>query len=378
MSIRTGASALGMAAAIAAGSFAAGPQLAASEVEKGDLKIKFGLRLQGRIESAFGVKNAANQNSDIAAPAVAQDDRQDVDFYFRRIRFNMGGSWKNDTFFYLNLRMDGLGQHTTGFGSESANPSVHDAWVGHHIKTEGMTHTIRFGRQAQFFNGAALDSSARTLFPNGRPGSGHKNIGLAYKLTAPVFTAGLDVQNSVGDSREWVISARVETSLTEDMKMRRTESALGKEGFGHVLGVDVAHLTNSVTGNEGWTQFGIDYNIHFNAITAVLDFYYRTFDVSDADTFTISAQAGYAIPMDNGMVVEPALRIIYRDNDDASGVNQNPAAFEGINQGLQIDAGVNLYVNGHNNKFQFGISHWTADSGDGQKTVARLQHQINF
>lgn len=402
MSIRTGAAALSMAAAVAAGTFAAGPQLAASEIEKGDLKIKFGLRMQGRVEAAFGVTDSAGGKPDIAQNELAvgyapADDRQDVDFYFRRIRFNMGGSWKNDTFFYLNLNMDNFGRHTsnaagTTFGTSNTAPVVHDAWVGHNIKSDGLTHTIRFGRQQQWFNMASVDGSGRTLFPNGRPGMGHKNIGLSYKLTAPLFSVGLDIQNAanetvtvggvtstIADSREWVISARVESSLTEDMKMRRTESALGKEGFGHVAGIDVAHRTNSVDGRIGWTQVGVDYNVHFNAITANLDFVLRRNDVDGGDNtteFMITAQAGYAIPMDNGLVVEPALRFIYRDQDQDGDITLG--SFETVNQGIQIDAGVNLYINGHNNKFQLAVSHWTADNGDAKKTVARLQHQFQF
>ncbi len=357
---------------------AAMPSLTASEISVGnDVKLRVGLRLQSRVEFA-DVSNAAGDDASLSGTAT--DDADQFNMYLRRVRFGVSGSYQDDTRFNLTLMRDNLGRLTGESNNNmTADFAVRYAWVSHAVKSDDMTHTFKFGLDKPFFCAGDIDSSSRMLFPTNRVASalsGPRRIGLSYVMTHPMVKLGVDLQDANGNAL-W-FSARAETSLNEEWKMRRTESMLGKEGFGHVLGIEVGLRTDD-DGNDDtdFVQFGIDYNVHFNNITANADFVMRTWGDSDIDDQMIfSVQGGYAIPLESGHVVEPALRLSYIDfgDDDPTGL----PSFEAVNSGFQVDAGLNYYIKGHNNKLNFAVTHWSADKGDADKTIVRLQHQLNF
>ncbi|TVR14112.1 MAG: hypothetical protein EA401_05220 [Planctomycetota bacterium] len=373
-----------LAALVAIGSSYTAPSAVASEIKTENLSVRFGVRLQSRIDIPAAVDNAAGDSVGLDGGA----EEYDFDMYMRRIRLAIRGTYMEDTNYNLTLSADNLGRNGDGDFTETVrsndrmDPTVRYAWVSHRIKSGDLTHTIKFGLDKPWFVSSDTDSSSRTLFPNGRPlggqFAGDRTVGLSYRLSAPMVNFGADIMPARNDSRNLQITARAETSLQEEWKMRRTESMLGKEGFGHVLGVEVGTRTESETDDDGWFQFGIDYNVHWNNITANIDLIVRNQETAgDSQTqFGFTAQAGYAIPLDTGHVVEPALRIGFFDYDEEGDIGL--ATREDVDSGIQVDAGVNYYINGHNNKFQFAISHWSADEGDAQKTVLRLQHQLNF
>ena len=175
-------------------------------------------------------------------------------------------------------------------------------------------------------------------------------MGLAYKLKAPVFNvyARLSEADAAGDdANDLFFSLRVETGLSQDMHIKkRTESFVGKEGFGHQLGLGLGIKSDGNDDEDGETVFTVDYMLHMDQLSAIAEFSYLTPEEGDDDEMAFTAQAGWAIPMEN-MVVEPAVRLtlldLDTDNDDEAGEYVE----DGKESGFYFDAGVNMYFDGH-------------------------------
>jgi hypothetical protein len=106
--------------------------------------------------------------------------------------------------------------------------------------------------------------------------------------------------------------------------------------------------------------------------------------VSDVDAEFIVLQVAYAFPVGDE-VLEPCIRYQEIDyNTDAdqavnySTAAQGSTATDSGQSGTQIDIGLNYYLNGHDHKLQLALSLWEAEEGEGDATIIRLQHQINF
>ncbi|TVR16990.1 MAG: hypothetical protein EA401_00780 [Planctomycetota bacterium] len=361
------------------------------------LSVSLSLFMQARVEGALEVRDRDGERADLAG--VTTDDPQWVDASFRRLRFTMRGSYYEDTRFNLVLSADRLGEHraqtdsdgnVTGMSAnDGGNIGVLYAWVSHRWQLESGTHTLKFGKDFPFFNPSIADSSARMLFPSNRPTavfSPDNTVGLSYTWEIPVLRLGFDVMNPRNDSRNIFASMRAETSLKPEWRMTRTESMLGREGFGHVIGLAAGLRTDDHSNDDGYIQAGIDYNLHWNAVTANVDAIIRRAEANadknlkseSASQWGINLQAGYAIPRANGQVIEPALRVAFFDMGHSQAPDISSASFESVDSGIQMEAGLNYYIQGHNHKFQIAYCHWQANRGDARKHVLRLQHQLLF
>lgn len=375
---------------------AVGAPASAMEWSNDDVSIRLSLLLQPRLESGVYVRDVNDERADISG--VTTDDPQWADASMRRLRVSFRGSYQEDTRFNVVLSADRLGQHTaeedsdgelTMSSNHGGNIGALYAWVSHRWQFDDHTHTLKFGKDFSFFNPSAHDSSARMLFASNRPTavfSAGIHLGVSYRWQMPTLTIGADVQQPSNDARNIFASARVETSLMPEWNMRRSESQLGAEGFGHVLGLSAGIRTDDHSDNDGYMQAGIDYNIHYGPITANVDAVIRRVEAdgpknksdSAINQWGINVQAGYALPRENGHIIEPALRFAAFDMGHSLAPDISDAAFESVDSGIQGEIGCNYYLNGHNHKIHIGVTHWQANRGDAEKTILRVQHQLLF
>lgn len=357
------------------------PLVSALEIADSDVKIDLGMRLQSRVEFA-DASDAAGDDFDIYE-GVTTEDPKDYNFYLRRVRFTAKGSYKEDTRFNLTFSSDNIGQTP----STASAVAVRYAWVAQDFKSGDITHTLQFGLDKPKLVAGHYDSSSGHLFPSGRATTHDvevdRRIGLEYGLAAPILNAWLGIYEKDAanddDRNDMQLSIRAETSLSEEWKTKRAESYLAKEGFHHVLGAGIGIVTDNGEDEDGATLLTIDYSAHWNALSALLDFVIvQPEEDGVGDEMTISAQAGWAIPMDSGLVVEPAVRLAMIDNDDDNDDESDEYEDEGGAAGTYLDAGVNLYFNKHNNKMQVAITSFTPEDGDADAFVFRIAHQLNF
>ena len=184
-----------------------------------------------------------------------------------------------------------------------------------------------------------------------------------------------------GDQNDWLLTARVESSIKPEWKIKkRTESFLGKEGFGMMFGAGLGVRTDGDDTEDGETVFTADYLLHMNQLSALAEFTYmvkadeKTADGDDVFGTVFTAQAGWAIPKDD-MIIEPAARITY-----VKIAQDGPDVYEenGGASGIYFDGGVNLYLDGHSNKLGFYLTSYTPENDDGDAFILRAQHQLNF
>lgn len=361
------------------------PMAAYSAVEiSDDVELKVSMRLQNRIELA-SASDAAGDDMDIweGPGAVSEDDVNQINFMIRRARLYLKGKYKDDIKFNLTFMADGIGANDD---RDPTDVDVRYAWVAKEIKSGDMKHTIKFGLDKPWFVSADFDSSSRMLFATNRTTNQYNNgrqVLLSYKMTGPMFNFGADISEDEDaggtDNNDIEYSFRFETGLNEENKLKkRKESFLGEQGFGHLLGIGFGGSTDgSDTANDDdYTTFVVDYNLHMDQLSLNADL----ISVSrgdDTDALSILVQAGWAIPGDD-RVIEPALRLAMIDNDTDNDDEANVYEGEGGESGLYVDAGVNIYFDGHNNKFNFGITSYSPEDGDGDATIFRVQHQLNF
>ncbi len=212
---------------------------------------------------------------------------------------------------------------------------------------------------------------------------------------------------------------------------KRSESYVGKEGHHLILGLkygvnDEAILEPAGTDADAFvetslgttTSYGVDLLFHWNAISFYADYMAVNTEAEpvdestaagqatalDVDSTIISAQIGYAFVLGGDYVLEPALRYsiidLDTDNDneerdygqtgivDTTGPTGNDitqtagglatSEQENGSSGDQIEIGINLYLDGHNNKFNLAYQMWDAEAGAADANIIRLQHQLNF
>ena len=391
---------------------AAIPSTYALSIKDDTVKLGIGIRLQTRATIADATDSAGGEFSVQSGTSASKNDP--IDFSIRRSRLYLkigyGDNWKGELAFSAD-NIDNTGSNT------GRALSVRYAWAKRTWKMEGdMSHAIAFGLMKPYNNPSdSAMSSSRTLFPTENAASGlagYREVGLEYSFNHPLFSITLDAfQNeagadasgdNLGETEGFLLGARAEFSFSPEWFIaKRSESFLGKEGHG--LNIGISALQNSdAEGNTGATgtpastdfqrttmAYGIDAMLWYNNISAYLEF--RTMNVvtdgtasgtefSDVDSEVIVAQVGYAFPLANGCVIEPAVRFQMIDNNtDADETpNYGSAAAEVGNSGTQIDLGVNYYLNGHDNKIQLALQLWEAEEGDADATIIRLQHQLNF
>ena len=358
------------------------PAAQAFEIDTGDASLSIEPRIQSRIEFA-SASDAAGNDYDIWD--TTSTDPQSVNMYIRRARLYFKGKAFDNIKFEATLYADEIGavQRRDGTGVD-----FRYATVGWEQKTDDMKHYVRFGLQKQTAVAGDFDSSSKQLFPNGRLSAsyaGPRSVGLAYFLTAPMFNlrVGLadEPDSTPTDNNDWHFFARIATGLKEDWALdKRSESFLGKEGFAHEvgLGFDIRSEGSDPDNNSGATVISLDYNVHYNQISGNVDLLLLDQDAGNVSGQIFLVQGAYAVPLESGAVVEPALRFTLVDNDTDDDNELSVLEEEGGESGTYIDLGVNYYINKHNNKFQAGIQIFSAEDGEGDATVFRIGHQLEF
>jgi hypothetical protein len=234
------------------------------------------------------------------------------------------------------------------------------------------------------------------------------------------------VVNSTGSKAGLFYSARIEFAPgAEYMPTKKMETFAGAEGTHVVIGFDIQSDNKDVVGFTAFapgvpaktvdqtTQImGPDALVHWNSLTGLID--YRLISVKQsvdggvaasntaADDVKGSAfgiQAGYAIPMDAGFALEPAVRFhkvdLNKDIDEGTLQATSYANGEwqaGRISGNEFDIGLNFYWNGNANKTQIEYSNWSGeDAGPAAASatipagadkvtvhVFTIQHQVTF
>lgn len=381
---------------------AVAPSAHAVSLKDDVLSITPGVRIQSRMQ----MNDATNATGDEYRVQGGVDGVNDpLDFSIRRARlymsFKYGSNWKGQ----LAFNADNI-DAATGTSSATRAVQVRYAWLERGFDLgEGMNHAITFGLNKPYNNpSSAAKSSSRELFPNGNAASGFvdpRGVGIGYRFKHPLFLIAADLQNNTttkvntGDGADeeegFFYGVRAEFSFSPEWFIaKRAESFLAKEGQGLNVGLSYGSNQDAVTATNriSTTAYGVDVMFWLNGLSAYAEYRLGTTEseiiaggsVPDVDAEYIVLQAGYAFPLEELGVIEPALRyqIIDTDADD-----DNQATVFGNNSetgaaGSQIDLGVNLYLSGHDNKLQLALSLWEAEDGDGDATIVRLQHQINF
>ncbi|MFW5828916.1 MAG: porin [Planctomycetota bacterium] len=309
------------------------------------------------------------------------DDAQSWDLLVRRLRLPVSGKNADGWGFKVELNADKVSQ---GDGDPGNDPKFTDAHVTKSINSGDIKHQLKWGLEQIGDYGlvSVSDSSSTKLLPNGRGaslGEGNLGVGVMYAMSAPMFGIKLGIGESESkadapdDDSDMYVAGRFSTSLSPDMALsKRMDSFLGKEsdGIKHELGV--AFEMAQVAGDATNTTFGVDYLLHYNQISALAEVYIGTEEATadgadDTDLMSVTAQAGYAVPLTDG-VVEPALMIGMQTFDDG--------ATDGTDTYMSV--GVNYYFSGHKNKIQAAVETLSAENSDDDSTEFVIAYQLDF
>lgn len=364
--------------------FAAIPATQAFEIAGDGWTFAIEPRIQTRVEIG-AVSDAAGDDAD-AFTGSTTDDPQAINFQVRRARLYMKGKSDTGWSFAFTLNNDKIARKG---GANGSSLKVQDAYVGKKIKSGDMSHYIQFGfdEQGDFGSVAVADSSAKKLFPNGRLsaklGQGSETVGFGYKLSTEMFgltasiSEGEDKTDGEDDAGDMYFAVRAFTGLGNGVK-KRTGSFLGKEGFEHEAGVSLDYYADS--GDEAGMVIMLDYLVHYNEHSGLLEFGMSSWDNAGGDSTdgsVLVAQYGYAMALASGMIIEPAIRLTMLDKNsdlDEAGMLTN----EGGDDGMYLDIGLNQYLDGHNNKLQYAVQYYSPEEEDGTGLIFRIQHQLEF
>jgi hypothetical protein len=398
----------------------------ASALEISDNDTKFAFTFFSRAVAAKATATQANGDSYNATEGI-NGRGDDLDLYMRWVRVGFKGTYKG-YLYQVVLNANDLGRSSTP--TVAANVSVWDAYVGKSFKSGDVTHLVTFGKQNTWANTVVSRAGSQMLATSRATGEylNTNGVGLGYRLTAPVISLGLDVQNNVGDETTnqnptgtgstgttnrgegMYYAARLElTGPSEDAWAigKWQESFAGKAGKGIALGIDAganqrdridAHTPTTPNGTQAASQqivvFGADLLLHVDGLTALAEYRHQARKVTaDVNTATVKddsvgseaivLQAGYAFPVEGYGVLEPAVRYQKIDNDTANDYEgKSFGAKDYADSGKQIDFGLNLYIAGHNNKLGFIYTKWTGEELEGKDAatadIVRLQHQLMF
>ena len=386
-------------------------------------KITVGLLTQSRMD----VNKGSLANNDTYSPTEGATGKQDTaDFYLRRVRPALRGTFGNGFVFQTTLAADNAGKN----GSNSVAVTLFDAWAGRKWTDGSVSHTVVAGKKNAWFAMSNFTSSTN-LLPSMRPLTAvgvPNNVGAGYRLDAPYVRFGVDVLNNAGtgynstaaapngngddaasatqDSGEGLwYSGRLEITGSGDWASAWQESFAGRPGHGFVVGLEAGAVNNDrVTDADAGTAgaqggktsafiYGLEGMIHLDGLTAVADVRGQkttpTPDVGNAPDKitgrTYSIQAGYALQTGWELmsVIEPAARFAKADNNtdvDGDATTYGGADYSG--SGRTIELGVNGYFNGHKNKISADFIAWEGEEpavGDAPTAyIFRVQHQLWF
>lgn len=374
---------------------AAIPSTQALEIGSGDdLKVDIGMRLQARIEIA-SAKDAGGDAYDIreGASETGDNDPQQVNLMFRRARVWFSGSYKENTLFSVTLDADNLGAKDA---NGDAGVDVLYAWVAQKFKTGDLTQEVKFGKENPGFAPASFISTAKLLFPASALSAGAQvpaNMGLHYTLKHELVNVYAGIIEGEGkgttagslagsDNNDWYLFARGETAFGSKIPAH-TESWLGKDGLDWLVGAGVSIKTDGNGDDDGATTFLMDGKVHYNALSSMATFVYRSTDTAadKVNSMMLEAQAGYVVTTcANGTVIEPALRLSYVDADTDEDEEQSTYNADGqvTDSGIYLDAGCNFYFAEHTSKLQAALTYFSPEDGDGTAVIFRVQQQLSF
>ena len=421
-------------AALALAGIAATPSFGASVAD--DLQIKVKGVIQARATVGANATDATGGDQDFyntnnAAGTAASTQSEDVRFGIRRARLAFDAT--NSTGWFANTTIRAETIELSGSNNNAQSVNIYYAYIGKRFKGEVIEQELKLGLDKPFNNEGSI-SSSNQLFGVARPLATmidfQREPGASYRVAAPFLRAGVDVQNSTNLTRASTAaganrgnldrkpspftSFRIEVAPGADfMPAKKTESWAGVEGKAALLGFEWQDSGNTyaVNNQERSLQvFGPDLLAHYNGLSFLAE--YRWSKISSESTLgalpagqtdaikgkSWDAQLGYAIPLENGLVVEPALGYsivnMNKDVDESStwGLNAsrdnnvaNPAGFltgglvgTNFGSGSQVNAGINLYWNGHANKTQIGYMNWKAEDGDAKAHAFYVQQQVTF
>lgn len=385
------------------------PAAHALSIKDDTVKLGVGIRVQTRatVADSTGTSGEEYRVQD-GTPNAVNDP---LDFQVRRARLYLkigyGDNWKGE----LAMNADDIDAEGSDSGSRNAN--VRYAWAQRTFASEGsdIKHQLQFGLFKPYNNPTdGAMSSSRMLMPTGTLTAelvAPREVGIEYRFEHPMAIIALDLFNnseskdsSTADSADeaegFYYGARAEFSFSKEWFLdKRAESYLGKEGQGANIGVSYASNTDEVddTDTETDSALGVDVLFWMNSITAYAEYRQATHSVDpftgpapdDVKSTVIVIQGGYAIPLENGCVVEPGIKVQLADfdtDDDEEGAEYGDGDGENGGSGTQVDIGLNYYLDGHNNKIQFAVQLWNGEENaageNADATIIRLQHQLNF
>jgi hypothetical protein len=365
--------------------------------------LNVGADLETRVEHA-GADAPAGGDWDAVLARPGKSDQ--LDFSMRRVRLGLSGGYGGGYRFAVTLRADNV--DATGYQA-SRGVNVYKAWVDRDFASDDLTHTIHAGLDQPFFNRSQAIHTY-WLFPQQRATAAMlspRGVGARYKLSGLAFDLGLDVMNDLdagkpaanADKADGLFySARLELAPLDAPKPAYRESWAGEAGEAILLALDIGY-DNADYATPGFKTDTVCYGIealgHFDEFSCLAEL---RFQRAKQSSFTglpdatlnqrvFLAQAGWAVAVDKGIALEPAVRLQLIDldtNNDSEAVAYNGGPHnpgldsEWGDSGRQIDVGLNLYLHRHTNKLQLSFSHWEAESGDGRADIIRLQHQLFF
>ncbi|MDA3962547.1 MAG: porin [Planctomycetota bacterium] len=349
------------------------------------------MKIEPRIQSWLEIGSTSANSTDVDPfSGVVTDDAQSFNFRIRRARLYFKGSHQDGWNFEVEMNADNIA--STSGGNAGNDVDFAKVYAGKTIESDGIEHNIWWGLYSAGDYGLTTTgaySSAKLLFPNERTTKiivpSTSGVGVGYSIAAGAFGGNLAISESdskaagADDDADLFIAARFYTSIDEEKMTGLTESFLGKDGFHHQLGVGINYEMQA--GDTSQIAYGIDYLFHMDAWSAQAEFIGSSRDNgtagNDTDGLAFNVQGGYALPQDNGTVIEPALRLTYVDADTDLDDEDGVLVGEGYASGLYIDAGANYYLDGHGNKFQLALQYFGAE-GDGDGFVLRLAHALEF
>ncbi|MHC5068110.1 MAG: porin family protein [Planctomycetota bacterium] len=343
--------------------------------------------MNGRIQVRAEMTQASDQNGKDYDVWDKDDTPEDFDVYLRRLRLGVNATYKDDTKFVLLLRGDGFGRRAAEFSEDATKYDfkVYYAYGAHTIKDGELKHTVIAGQQVSAANTTLVTSSAAYLLPAIRPtvkfGFGPAT-GLGYQLDYGVHQFKAVFQNE-NDDNDRAYSARFQTSFKDAWKGKMLESYLGKPGFSVVSGIDVLERTDDLDNGQESTALTVDTYFHWDQLSATFDIGFRdqTDFAKDKDckSLVVSAQAGWAMPQAEGYILEPALRLVYVDDDIDYAKEPNVVyASEVPTSGYEVTAGLNCYLDGYARKAKVSLTYWEPENGDADLLSLRIQGQLSF
>lgn len=431
------------------------PAFGASIADDLVIKPAAQLQLRAQIGAGGSGANGDDYNIYGGSTGLGTDTEQNdtARFSLRRARF--GVSAKNSTGWDALFQIRAGERADAGTGATSNQPvTLYYANIGKTFKEDTVEQRLHIGLD-KAFNGESSISSSTYMFPNDRAIANlieYRAIGVGYTIKNEFIKAGVDVMNGggwsnfsdakaapaatatvnggfgpasqgVNNSSETkpglFFSGRIEFAPgAEYMPAKKMESFAGAEGTHVVIGFDIQDDNKNLVaaaGNGGTAAktidqttviLGPDVLVHWNSLSALID--YRVISVKQnvsagataaapldaADDVKGSAfgiQAGYAIPLDAGFVIEPAIRFhkvdLNKDLDEgAVTIYKNGEWQAGQVSGSEFDIGLNFYWNGNANKTQIEYSSWKGEDSAAAAPndsapdahVISIQQQVTF